>query len=272
MELLNDDILTEVVKPRKSDSHKGTYGKVLIIGGNEQYGGAAILASSAAVYSGAGLVTVQTAEKNHAALHARLPEAMVVKFDEKLDLANFNVILIGCGLGVEENSRQILRNTLSNLTEEQILILDGSALTILAEENLAIPFLENTIYTPHQMELERLSKLKISAQNDKNIANFARQIKGILVAKSNQTTIFDRKSAYRLMIGTPAQATGGMGDTLAGMIAGFLAQFPENPTKTVAAATYLHSKIASQIAEAQHVVLPHQIIAEIPKNMKNVYR
>ena len=79
---LTDEILAKVIKKRKKASYKGTYGRLLVIGGNRQYGGAAILATTSAVYSGAGLVSVALAKENHSALQARLPEAMTLDFDE----------------------------------------------------------------------------------------------------------------------------------------------------------------------------------------------
>ena len=102
---LTDEILRKVIKKRKKDSYKGTYRRLLVIGGNAQYGGAAILATTSAVYSGAGLVSVALAKENHGALHARLPEAMTIDFDDLSALREVaksaDVIVIGPGLGLE---------------------------------------------------------------------------------------------------------------------------------------------------------------------------
>ena len=84
MKTLTEDILYRVIKKRAKDSHKGTYGRVLIIGGTAQFGGAVIMNALAAVNSGAGLVTVATDPSNFTALHRSLPEAMVVDFNEDL--------------------------------------------------------------------------------------------------------------------------------------------------------------------------------------------
>jgi len=102
---LTDEILAKVIKKRKKASYKGTYGRLLVIGGNRQYGGAAILATTSAVYSGAGLVSVALAKENHSALQARLPEAMTLDFDDLIKLREVakaaDVIVIGPGLGLE---------------------------------------------------------------------------------------------------------------------------------------------------------------------------
>jgi hydroxyethylthiazole kinase-like uncharacterized protein yjeF len=269
---LNEEILKKVIKKRPENSHKGTFGRVLVIGGNAQYGGAAILAASAAVYSGAGLVTVATDAFNHAALHARLPEAMVLDFTNLESvlqaISSADVVVIGCGLGLER--LDLLEMALTESSANCKLIIDGSAITLFAENQLTLKYPENTVFTPHEMELQRLSGIEISQQNEKNIQEFTNQTQAIIVAKSHETKIFaPNQSPQVLKIGSPAQATGGMGDTLAGVIGGFLAQFHnENLAEIVSAATFLHSKIASELAGQQYVVLPSQIISEIPIFMK----
>lgn len=261
---LTDEILRKLIKKRKKDSYKGTYGRLLVIGGNAQYGGAAILPTTSAVYSGAGLVSVALAKENHGALHARLPEAMTIDFDDLSALREVaksaDVIVIGPGLGLER---------LDLLTEKQKLVIDGSALTLFAKEQLSLPYPQNTIFTPHEMELERLSSLKIGQQTKEALQDFVNQEGAIIVSKSSETRIFSpNQENFILKIGLPAQATGGMGDTLAGMIGGFLAQFHGETRETVAAATYLHSLIASHLAKKAYVVLPSRLIEEIPLFMK----
>ena len=268
---LTDAILRKVIKKRKKDSYKGTYRRLLVIGGNAQYGGAAILATTSAVYSGAGLVSVALAKENHGALHARLPEAMTIDFDDLSALREVaksaDVIVIGPGLGLER--LDLLTEVLNLLTEKQKLVIDGSALTLFAKEQLSLPYPQNTIFTPHEMELERLSSLKIGQQTKEALQDFVNQEGAIIVAKSSETRIFSpNQENFILKIGLPAQATGGMGDTLAGMIGGFLAQFHGETRETVAAATYLHSLIASHLAKKAYVVLPSRLIEEIPLFMK----
>ena len=268
---LTDEILKKVIKKRKKDSHKGTYGRLLVIGGNAQYGGAAILATTSAVYSGAGLVSVALAKKNHSALQARVPEAMTLDFDNLKEVKEVaksaDVIVIGPGLGLER--LDLLTEILFLLTEKQKLVIDGSALTLFARENLDLPYPNNTVFTPHEMELERLSGLKIGQQNEKALQDFVNQKGAVVVAKSSATRIFSpNQESFVLKIGSPAQATGGMGDTLAGMIGGFLAQFHGEIGEIVLAATYLHSLIAHELAEKAYVVLPSRLIEEIPLFMK----
>lgn len=89
----------------------------------------------------------------------------------------------------------------------------------------------------------------------------------ILVLKKFQTEIYTADQIFQLTIGGPYQATGGMGDTLAGMIAGFAGQFHVSLEQAVLAAVYAHSAIADDLARERYVVVPTQISAEIPKLM-----
>ncbi|XOQ37094.1 MAG: ADP-dependent (S)-NAD(P)H-hydrate dehydratase [Lactococcus sp.] len=264
---LTQEILEQTITRRANATHKGDYGRILIIGGTEQYGGAVIMNALAAVNSGAGLVTVATHPSNFTALHSHLPEAMVTDFAQDLTpfITSADVILIGSGLGEQ---LAILTATLNSVKPQQILILDGSALTLLAEHQLDLAD-ARIVLTPHQMEWQRLSQLEIADQTPaKNLAALADfSPTPILVLKKYQTEIYTADQIYQLTIGGPYQATGGMGDTLAGMIAGFSGQFRTSLEQAVLAAVYAHSAIADDLARERYVVLPTQISAEIPKFM-----
>lgn len=271
MKSITEDLLRSTLIKRTEDSYKGTYGKVLVVGGNENMGGAAILTASAAVYSGAGLVTVAMAKANHTSLHARLPEAMVV---DSADLESItkqvesvDVIVIGPGLGLSQEALSILTTVFSNVSPEQYLIIDGSAITLMVKHDLPYPKAQ-AIYTPHLGEWEKLSGLSPTNQEDEANAIQQKKIGGTIVLKSNRTTVYSNDSIWKNTTGNPAMATGGMGDTLAGMIAGFVAQF-EDKERAVLAAVFLHSKIGDTLAEKQYVTLPSQIIENIPNMMKS---
>ncbi|CAK8054235.1 NAD(P)H-hydrate dehydratase [Eupransor demetentiae] len=268
MEILTDEILKKVIQKRASASHKGTYGRVLIVGGSANFGGAAIMNALGAVQAGAGLVSVATDPSNFAALHAQLPEAMVTDYQQDFSdlMAKQEVILIGSGLG---NQLDILKRVLERVQKNQILILDGSALTMLSQNPIKLPDCQ-LIMTPHQMEWQRIGEVPIADQSreDANweaLVNF--QPEPILVLKSNHTQVYAENCVHQLSVGGPYQATGGMGDTLAGIIAGFVAQF--KPLKdAVLAATYIHSAIAEELSKKAFVTLPTTISAQLPYYMK----
>ncbi|KRN34211.1 NAD(P)H-hydrate dehydratase [Liquorilactobacillus mali] len=276
MHVLSKNILNQIITTRPSESHKGNYGRVLTVGGNSQFGGAIILATSAAIHCGAGLSTCATSLDNLTALHTIVPEAMFIPFDSEYKLIDAlttaDVILVGPGLGTNEDSLKILQIVLQHTTPEQQLIIDGSAITMIAEHHEFFPFLKelHPILTPHQMEWQRLSSIKISEQDDIKNTLFQQKLQSTVVLKKYHTTIYHRDgSISQLAIGGPYMATGGMGDTLAGMIAGFLAQFKlKNYDYVVDAAVYAHSAIADKISTTKYVVLPTDIIAEIQSFMK----
>ena len=267
MHKLTQEILEQTITKRANATHKGDYGRILIIGGTEQYGGAVIMNALAAVNSGSGLVTVATHHSNFTALHSHLPEAMVTDYTQDLTafITKADVVLIGSGLGEQ---LAILTATLNSVRSDQILILDGSALTLLAEHQLDLPD-ARIVLTSHEMEWQRLSQIEIAEQTPaKNLAALATfKPSPILVLKKYQTEIYTADQVFQLTIGGPYQATGGMGDTLAGMIAGFSGQFRTSLEQAVLAAVYAHSAIADDLARERYVVLPTQISAEIPKLM-----
>ena len=270
MRFITEELVKDTITKRNEDSYKGTYGKVLVIGGDADMGGAAILTASAAVYSGAGLVTVATHKTNHPALHSRLPEAMAIdsadvkKVTEQVK--KVDVIVIGPGLGLSKEAFILLTAVFSTVTEQQQTIIDGSAISLMAEYDLPYPKTQ-AVYTPHLGEWEKLSGLAVSQQEPNANTKIQQKIGGTIVLKSNRTEVYVEDAVWKNIVGNPAMATGGMGDTLAGMIAGFTAQFKDQE-KAVLSAVFLHSKIGDELAAKQYVVLPTQIIEQIPSTMK----
>lgn len=280
MKSIDEDLARQVVRPRPAESHKGNYGRVLLIGGNHKYGGAISMAAEAAVYSGAGLTTVATDPVNFAALHARLPEAAVL--DYNLDLAEqisrSNVILCGPGLGLEEKAWEILEAVCQHAGSDQTIVFDASALDLLSQKPDLLRNLQAglVILTPHQMEWQRLSGIKIADQEDQaNQAALSRLFSGkmksvILVLKAHRTRVYAfTGEIYRNSAGNPGMATGGMGDTLAGIIAAFLGQFGPKLT-SVLAAVYCHSRAGDDLYQSSYLVRPTKISAYMPSLMKRL--
>lgn len=271
MQLLTDQILTHVIQPRPANSYKGTFGRVLLVGGNQNFGGAIIMATMAAVHAGAGLVTTATDAVNLGSLHAQVPEAMFVNYHDKVQLSNLtseaDTIVIGPGLGDDFRSQEVLATVFANTQPDQTVVIDGSAITMMAHQKITQPA-GHLIYTPHQMEWQRLSGIEIADQTTTNNLAVQQQLKATVVLKKHHTEIYEPTGQiYQLPLGTPAQATGGMGDTLAGTIGGFTAQFSDHQA-AVLAAVYAHSAIAEELAETRYVVLPHQITEALPAFMQ----
>ena len=273
---ITEAILKKVITKRSSDTHKGDYGRILLIGGSENYGGAIIMSTSGAVNSGAGLTAVATHPVNLTALHARLPEAMFIDWrDAKLAnlIKNMDVVVCGPGLGMSDLAKQIMVILRRCTSEKQTVVLDASALDLISEDKSLLPTnAGHLILTPHQMEWQRLSQIRIPFQTDSANIDALNQLipdsNAALVLKSNHTHVYDGKGqVFVNPLGNPGMATGGMGDTLAGIIGGFVAQFGPN-IDTVLAAVYIHSMAGDLINKDNYVVKPTEISKVLPKLMK----
>lgn len=276
MKEIDQALLKKVIIERPRSSHKGDYGRLLLMGGTYPYGGAIIMAAIAAVHSGAGLVTVATDQENIPALHSQLPEAMAFAVtDQELlteQIAKAGVILLGPGLKGNELGAHLVELVCERVQPHQVLILDGGAISLYTRLGLSLPPAQ-LVFTPHQKEWEKLSGLDLASQTEEKsqraVQNFPEGT--VIVEKGPHTRIWTsgQDVGYQLDVGGPYQATGGMGDTLAGMIAGFAGQFPQvSLYERVVVATYLHSAIAEDLSKEAYVVLPTTISKEIPKWMK----
>ena len=274
MKEIDQALLKKVIIERPRSSHKGDYGRLLLIGGTYPYGGAIIMAAIAAVHSGAGLVTVATDQENIPALHSQLPEAMAFAVtDQELlteQISKAGVILLGPGLKDNDLGTHLVQLVFDRVQPHQVLILDGGAISLYTRLALPLPQAQ-LVFTPHQKEWEAMSGLAIADQGEEATRQSLSQLPpaSILVQKGPQTKIWEQEQTdyYQLSVGGPYQATGGMGDTLAGMIAGFAGQFPQvGLYERVTIATYLHSAIAEDLSKDAYVVLPTSISKEILAN------
>jgi NAD(P)H-hydrate epimerase len=246
-----------ILAPRIPAGHKGTYGHALIIAGSRGKTGAAAMSGIAALRSGAGLVTVASAQSAIAEISAHAPELMTEPLREtESGLIALNaglpehakgmtVVAIGPGLGRAPHIAPMV-NALAEAFEGP-LILDADALL----GNVDGAPGRVRILTPHPGEMSRLTGLS-TAEVQANRLNVARHYASkhsvMLVLKGQRTLIaFPDGRVVVNPTGTPAMGTGGTGDILTGMIAGLVAQFPETPDQAVAAAVYLHG-FAGQLA------------------------
>lgn len=263
---------------RPRDANKGTFGKVLIVGGSERYIGAPALAALAAYRVGAGLVTVASPQDVINALAGQLLEVTWLPLpdgsdkDEKItdaaaslgisEAPDYEALAIGMGLGRTLNAITFVENILSH-GEGQLprMVLDADALNMLATMDhwwAKIP--ARTVLTPHPGEMARLAKLKsengVSAaqlvQRDrlKIASEKAKAWNCVVTLKGAYTVIADPDERVAVLpIAESALAKAGTGDVLAGMIAGFLAQGLD-PFDAACVAGYLHA--VAGMAAAQH--------------------
>ncbi len=256
-------IIRVIQKPlpkRERTAHKGSYGHVLIVGGDIGYSGAARLAGEASARVGAGLVSLATRQEHAGYINLTRPELMChgIDMSEKhateqdsteqlrvlLDKAN--VIVVGPGLGQSDWAKKLFDAVLST---QKPLVIDADGLNLLAQ----FPKVNaNWILTPHPGEAARLLKSTtqdIQADRFASVRAIQRQYGGIAVLKGAGTLIASEVSIAVSTTGNPGMATGGMGDVLSGVIAGLLAQgFPLD--EAAQQGVYLHG-LAADLAVAE---------------------
>src|SRR5699024_8372936 len=171
-------------------------------------------------------------------------------------------ILIGPGLGCDFKGNNAITFLLQNIQPHQTLIVDGDAITIFSKLKPDITTCK-VIFTPHQKEWERLSGIPIEEQTHERNREAVDNIGATIVLKMHDTEIYFKNSECKLPIGTPAMATGGMGDTLAGMITSFVGQF-NDLKEAVTSATYTHSYIGETLSDKMYFVPQSQPIIETP--------
>lgn len=232
----------KLIPIRQKSSNKGSYGKVLIIGGSANMCGACYLSAKAAYRTGAGLVKILTEETNRVILQTKLPEALLYTYDKKALISKENekilgeirkeldwatVIVIGPGLGTEKNGELLLNLVLNGGKAPTIIDADG--INLLAEkkdwkwDKKHRPI----ILTPHLKEMSRLTGDSIDKIRDDLVfygMNYAKEKEVCLVLKDARTLTTNGTKAYINCSGNNGMSTGGSGDVLTGIIAGLLAQ------------------------------------------------
>jgi ADP-dependent NAD(P)H-hydrate dehydratase / NAD(P)H-hydrate epimerase len=218
-------VVKRKIPPRTRCAHKGDYGHVLIVGGDRGYSGAARMAGEAALRVGAGLVSVATHPEHAALLNLNRPELMchgvdnVGQLSPLLDKAD--VIVIGPGLGQSKWAAELF---IAAVKSSKMLVVDADGLNLLAHVPEKHP---NWVLTPHPGEAARLLRsCTTGIQQDRYAAAAAIQAKydGIAVLKGAGTLIASNNDVAVSTTGNPGMASGGMGDVLAGVIAGLAAQ------------------------------------------------
>jgi ADP-dependent NAD(P)H-hydrate dehydratase / NAD(P)H-hydrate epimerase len=213
--------------PRPRDSHKGTNGHVLAVGGDHGTGGAVRMAAEAAARTGAGLVSVATREQNVLAMNAARPELMAHAVDgpqtlqPMLDKAS--VVALGPGLGQAAWGHALWTTALD---AGKPTVLDADGLNLLHAEPRILP--ARIVLTPHPGEAGRLlgvSTAEVQADRFAAVRLLARRFEAVVVLKGNGSLIASPEGEVAVCPwGNPGMASGGMGDTLTGIIAGLLAQ------------------------------------------------
>ncbi len=245
-------------------SHKGDFGRILLVGGSPGKMGALSLASKSALRTGSGLVTCHLEETERFILQAAVPEAMVT-WGELINLQNYDAIGIGPGWG-KVNRKYLLEQILYEFKKP--LVIDADGLNLLAENPELISKLPaNSILTPHLGEFSRLvGTAENHIQRLVLARDFAKFYQIILVLKGANTVIslLDGRQLFN-STGTNYMATGGAGDVLTGMVTAYLGMgyLPEN----AAICGVFHHGLAGEFAgkKKRRSLIASDIIEEIPE-------
>ena len=265
---------------RKKNSHKGSYGKVLMIAGSKGMSGAAYLSAKAAYAVGAGLVQIYTHEENRVILQQLLPEAIITTYDtfdseqlEKL-IQWADLIGIGCGLGKSDTAERVMQYTLKRALVPCVVDADG--INILSKH---MEWIEETnaliVLTPHMKEMSRMlqcSVRELIEQRMEKLHAFVERYKVVCVLKDARTLVAkEHRNTYLKLSGNAAMAKAGSGDVLAGVIVGILAQQCELYT-SACLGVFLHG-LAGDMArdkKGAYSVLASDLVAEISSVLKNI--
>ena len=218
-----------VLKPRKIQSHKGDYGKVLAVSGSVGMAGAAVMCGRAAIRSGAGLVRFAVPKELFNILQICVPEATCLErdFENVIDINDYEAIALGSGLGLEKSNIPILKKVLNDY--KGTLVLDADGLNCVMKYSLygnLKASQADIILTPHMGEAARL--LEVESIDIKDREKAAREIQEAfgttVVMKGANTLVLTENKIYVNDTGNPGMATGGSGDVLTGIIASLAAQ------------------------------------------------
>lgn len=257
--------LDYLIPKRKSRTNKGSYGKLLIIGGCREMTGALSLCAKAAYKMGAGLVTLaSTNEAINVAQHNLLESVSIILNSEngklcfksfedlKYKLNSFDALVLGPGLGQSKEVFKFVEEILYNSTIP--LVLDADGLNAVSKDiNILKTTKSQIVITPHPGEMSRLTGIPISdiLNNTVEIAcEFAKEYKVITLLKDCHTIISNPNGEFYINItGSPAMAKAGSGDVLSGIIGSLLAQNQINPFIATALGAYIHGKAGEKAAQ-----------------------
>ena len=214
-----------LLSPRARSAHKGDFGDLLVVGGNQGMSGAARICAEAGARTGAGLISIATHPEHANWLNIDRPELMVKAIHSADDLtsplAKASVISFGPGLSQNTWSESVF-NTLINT--DKPMVIDADALNLLSQHPHNKP---NWILTPHPGEASRLlgtNSSEIEADRFQAVKQIQQKYGGVVVLKGAGTLMCDGQTTLVSTAGNPGMASGGMGDALTGIIGGLLAQ------------------------------------------------
>ncbi|MCR4645747.1 MAG: NAD(P)H-hydrate dehydratase [Oscillospiraceae bacterium] len=263
----------------RPDAYKQQNGEVLAVVGSENMRGAAVLAVTAAMRSGAGMVTCAAPEPVLSAVINRMPEALTLHIscsentipafqvnEMRKALDGKDAVLVGCGLGLNEATKALVKFVLKE--SKCPIILDADGLNAVAGCIDCIPK-GRTILTPHPGEAARLlgtDTKTVQADRQNAALTLAERTGAVVVLKGAGTIVTDGKEMAVCTMGNPGMAKAGSGDVLAGITAGIAAGSEASLFEIACQAVAIHAAAGDAAAMvSQRTMLPQDLIEALPQ-------
>lgn len=271
------EYIRQLLPVRNPETHKGDYGKILLLCGSRGYTGAAALAAMGALRSGAGVVYLMVPESIYTIEAVKLWEAVVIPaLDENGMLASsaveeimaylpkMDAVLIGPGLGQSEGTFAAVRTVLEHYSGP--VVVDADGINVLSgHKDILRGRTAPTILTPHMGEFMRIGG-KNTSDIAKAVEELAMELNCIVLLKGHRTVITDGNICFINETGNAGMATGGSGDVLSGIIVSLLGQGLD-PLDAAACGAYLHGASGDLAAEqiGQYGMLPQDMLNYLPR-------
>ena len=280
VQVLDHAAILHLLPDRLPNSHKGTYGKVLLLCGSRGYTGAAALAAMGALRTGAGLVYLAVPESIYAIEAIKLTEPVIHPLPDDSGtyaassvnavipmLDKKDAVLIGPGIGQSKGSFAVVRAVLESFSGP--VVVDADGINVLQQHrHILRERTAPTILTPHEGEFLRIGGT-LTGDRITSAAELARDLGCTLLLKGSGTVITDGRNCYQNPTGNPGMATGGSGDVLAGIITALLG-FGIKPLEAAACGAWLHGAAGDICANSigQYGMLPSDMLDVLPRLLK----
>jgi len=277
---LDSSILKEVYKERPAWSHKGDFGKLLIIGGSKIYTGSPALVAygaMAALRAGTDLVFVAAPSRPADIVAKFSPNLITEPFDgdfftrkhlkKVLELAKkFDAVAIGPGLGIEKETHKFVEGFIDNIKKP--CVVDADAIKALEKKKLA----GNFLLTPHSYEFYYMTGEKPKhdiMSRAELVKKYAKKTGATILLKGAVDIISDGNNTAMNRTGNPYMTVGGTGDVLTGICGALMAQ-KVNPFKAACAAAFINGMAGTLAANEKRPIVATDVVEKIPEVLKHV--
>jgi NAD(P)H-hydrate epimerase len=271
-----------VIKPRSPEAHKGTFGKLLVIGGSDTFSGAPALAAMAALRTGVDIATIAAPEKTAIAISSMSPALITIKLKGKhLNISNMSVlreqldsataVVLGPGLGLHNETKETTEEIIKEIEKvKRPLLLDADGLKAFSEfkRKLDCPL----VLTPHAREYEILTGKKLPEnleEKAQKVQKMAKKLGATILLKGPIDVISNETDIKFNFSGNPAMTVGGTGDVLSGIVGGLLAM-GTNAFEAAVAGAFINGAAGDfvYIEKGNHII-PTDILEWIPRIIDN---